>query len=162
MKYFPMIGSIDQAMLERFIEFANNYEQEDWKIVLNTSGGSFFQSEMIINILNNHSNASIVVQGAYSAGFVIIMETICPKILSKTCRGMWHYGKWDLSYNDKAKPYYYEDECIIRNMPFHKKHSEKIAKKIMTPKEYKAFMEDKDVYFDTKRMKQIFPDAETI
>lgn len=163
MKYFSMIGAMDTAMLERFIDFSNNNHQESWAIVLNTSGGGFWPTETMGKIINEHDkDVQVIVQGAYSSGFLLLNSIKRKIILSKTCRGMWHYGKWDLQYNDKGKPYYYDDECIIRNLPFHKRHSESLAKKVMTTKEFKHFKDDKDVYFDFKRMKQIFPDAEVM
>lgn len=157
-----MIGSIDQAMLEKLIDFYNHNEDQEICIVLNTQGGSFFYSETIIEILNRHNNTSIIIQGAYSAGMKICLDTTCKKILSKSARGMWHFGRWDINFTDQLKPYYDEDKCIIKNMPIHNKFSKAVSKKIMTATEYKEFEKGNDVYFDFKRMKQIFPNAKTL
>lgn len=159
MKYFSMIGQIDQAMLERFIDFYNNNLDSEVCIIINTSGGSFFFSETIIRMINLHGNVTLIIQGAYSAGLYIACMSDCKKLLSKSCRGMWHYGRWEISYNDKNKPYYHEDECVIDNMVFHKRYTEKLAKKIMTVKEFKLFKKDHDIYFSFTRMKQIFTEA---
>lgn len=131
-------------------------------IQMNHGGGSFLATEAITRIVNLHKETEIIVQAAFSAGFLFLIETKCKKVLSRTCRGMWHYGKWNIEYNDKHEPYYYDDECIIRNLPFHKIHTQSVAKKVMTSTEYKNFLKDRDVYFDFKRMKEIFPNAEII
>lgn len=159
MRYFPMIGSIDQAMLDRFTDFYNSNVDEKICIVLNTTGGGYFQAEAIIEMINKHGDASLLIQAAYSAGMIIALSANCYKTLSTSCRGMWHYGTWELTHDDKGKPAYNETECIIKNMPFHKHQSKARAKQIMTPKEYGKFLKDRDIFFEFKRMKQIFPDA---
>jgi ATP-dependent protease ClpP protease subunit len=157
-----MIGLLDNEMLVKFVDFVNSNTDEAWTIIINSGGGNFLATETITRIVNLHKETEIIVQAAFSAGFLFLIETKCKKTLSRTCRGMWHYGRWSIEYNDKHKPYYYDDECIIRNLPFHKKHSQSLAKKIMNTTEYKDFLKDRDVYFDFKRMKEIFPNAEVI
>lgn len=156
MKYFQMSGLIDKDMVERFVIFYNQYHDQEVTIVLNTAGGGYFSAELIANMVNELNNVTLFVQGAYSAGFFILVHVKCKIILSKTTIGMWHYGKWVVELSDKGKPYYNEDVCILSNMPFHSRESRAIAKKVMNTKEYARFLKDEEVYFNTVRMKQIF------
>lgn len=162
MKYFPMTERIDKEMLQKFISFYNENFSEPCSIILNTVGGHTIESEVIIHMINKMPDVTLVIQYVYSAGLEIAMNVKCKKILSKVARGMWHLGRVEMSINLKNKPYWTEDECIVRNLPIEKKSAFALAKKIMTAKEYAAFKKDQDVYFDFKRMKQIFPDAEVM
>lgn len=158
MMYFQMNGEINAEMEHKLIDFANQVQDQPVIIILNTQGGGYFQAESIANIINGLKDVTIHVQAAYSAGFMILHKTKCKIKLSNTCRGMWHYGTWNVSINDKAKPAYYEDECILDCMPFHAKESRGIAKKHMNEKEFKKFLKDQNIYFTTKRMREIFAD----
>lgn len=158
MLYFQMNGQINADMEQRFIEFVNQHQDSDIMVILNTSGGGYFQAESISHIINEHKSVTIFIQAAYSAGFMLLYKTTCKVIISKTCRGMWHFGTWAISMNDKSKPAYHEDECILSCMPFHAKETKAIANKCMTKEEYKKFLKDDDIYFNTKRMRQIFSD----
>ncbi len=162
MKYFLMNGHIDKEMLQRFVDFYNATVDEDTTIILETVGGGFRVSETIIHLINSKPNTTIIVLSALSAGMMILEGTTCKKILSKSCMGMWHYGKWEIDYNDKNKPYYHQDEATISNLPFHARDTMRVAKKIMTPKELKRFKNDYDIYFNAKRMREIFPDAKQL
>lgn len=161
MKYFSMWGKMDEDMLRSFVDFSNAHanSMDKWRILLNTSGGSFFVTESIAKIISDRQNVEIVVQGAYSSGFMLLHLAKCRLLLSKGVRGMWHYGKWSIDLNDKGKPYYHDDAAIMSNLPIFRKLSEQIAKKSMTAAELKKFRADQDVYFSPQRMKQIFPEA---
>ncbi len=156
MKYFQMHGSIDHEMVDRFIPFYNQFKEDDVTIVLNTGGGGYFHAELLVKMINEMPKSTLFIQSAYSAGFMILFYAKCKIKLSKTCRGMWHYGKWAVDMNDKGKPYYNEDVCVLSNMASHSRESRRIAKKTMNVKEYTRFIKDADIYFNTARMKQIF------
>lgn len=156
MKYFQMHGLIDKEMADQFTVFYNQYREEDVTIVLNTCGGGYFQAELITRMVNEFKNVTLLVQAAYSAGFYILFYAKCKIVLSRTARGMWHYGRWAIEMNDKGKPYYGEDVCVLTNLAAHSRESRMIAKKTMNHKEYRGFMKDENVYFNTARMKQIF------
>lgn len=156
MKYFLMHGLIDKEMADQFTSFYNQYRDEESTIVLNTCGGGYFQAELIARMINECKNVTILVQAAYSAGFYILFYAKCKIVLSRTARGMWHYGRWAIEVNDKGKPYYHEDQCVLSNLAAHSRESRMIAKRTMNTKEYKKFMKDENVYFNTVRMKKIF------
>jgi hypothetical protein len=162
MKYFSMDGRIDKEMFEKFVVFYNENCLKECAITLRTIGGETYVSEAIVRMLNEMKNVTLIIQAAYSAGFEIAMYSKCKKVLSKTAKGMWHYGRADISVNVKNKPYYREDECTVSNLPIERKQGVRLAKKVMTGKEFKLFKKDYDIYFDFKRMKQIFPDAKVI
>jgi len=159
MKYFSMDGRIDKDMVERFIIFYNDHCFSNCTIVMNTVGGDTYKSETIIHMINQMPKCTLLIMAAYSVGLEIAINVKCKKLLSKTAKGMWHYGRCDTSVNVKGKPYYHEDECLLRNLPIERKSAERIAKKIMTQKELKDFKEDKDIYFDYFRMREIFLEA---
>lgn len=154
------MGAMNSEMLERLIDFSNNNPSDDWVIILNTSGGGFWPTESMAKIINDHKETTIIVQGAYSSGLMLLMMVRCKIILSKGCRGMWHYGKWSVDLNDAGKPYYYDDAAIVDNLPIFKRISDKIARKIMTKSEMTRFKNKHDVYFSPKRMTEIFPNAD--
>lgn len=162
MKYFLMSGRIDTEMLEKFIPFYNENKEYPCRIILNTRGGDSLISETIIFMINEMEDVGIIIQAVYSAGLQIAVMTKCEKILSSISRGMWHYGRTEISMSVKSVPYYHEDECTMRNLPIERKQADSLARKIMTKKELKDFKADKDVYFDFGRMRQIFPTAKII
>lgn len=156
MKYFHMHGLINKEMVDSFTDFYNQFHDDVVTIVLNTSGGGYFQAELIASMINQLKSVTIFVQAAYSAGYFIVFYSKCKVVLSKTARGMWHYGSWAVEINDKGKPYYEEDVCILSNLSAHNRESKNIAKTTMNKKEYTKFLKDENVYFNTTRMRQIF------
>lgn len=156
--YFQMNGEINAMLEQRFIDFYNQNQDMPIKIILNTAGGGYYYAESMANMINELTDVKILVQAAYSAGFMLLYNTKCKLEISRTCRGMWHFGRWQIEMNDKGKPYFGEDVCVISNMPSHSKETKKIAKGTMNENEYRRFIKDDYIYFTTKRMREIFAD----
>lgn len=154
--YFQMSGLINMEMEEKFISFYNLNHDNQTTIILNTGGGGYFHAESLVKMINEMKDVTIFVQAASSAGFFLLYYTKCKLIISKTARAMWHFGRWEISMNDKGKAYYREDECVLSHFPFHSRESKRIARTTMNKKEYTQFLKDDDVYFNTKRMREIF------
>lgn len=163
MKYFSMANPINEELLEKFLGFYNQYQSEPCKIILNTRGGSTYISDIFISMINEMPDVTLLIHAAYSSGFEIAYNAKCKKQLSKTARGMYHLGKADMSLAIDSKPYYDEDINHAKGFVVEMKASNMLAKKVMTKAEFNSYKVKRDeVWFDFKRMKQIFPDAKIL
>lgn len=154
-----MNGRIDKEMLERFVSFFNENQDQKCTLVLNSGGGDTVISETITHMIEQMVDVTLIINSVYSAAFEIAFYATCKKILSKTSKGMWHYPRAEITFNTKKEPYYHEDVCVLSNLPIENKSAEKLAKKVMTDKEFNKFKKDHDIYFNFNRMKQIFSNA---
>lgn len=162
MKYFHLDAEIDKDLMNRFYEFCNQYENDEWTISLFTAGGATAAGKTIIHIINQRpEKVTLICHEAYSSGFDILYNSNCKKILAETCKGMVHLSATQMWMQSNNKPCYREDECVIRNWEYSTSFL-KMVKKFLTVPELKDFKEGEDVYFTFKRMKEIFPDAEII
>lgn len=162
MKYFPITDSINSEMLDRFIRFYNDYKDDACTIVIHSRGGFTFVAETLVHMINQMPDCTLMIHSAYSAAFELAMQTKCKKILSKFSRGMMHMGRLETSIGVDKKPYYDEDINHTKNFHIEKRIGDVMAKKIMNAAEIKKWKLREEVWFDFKRMKQIFPDAEII
>lgn len=163
MKYFTMASPFNDDLLEKFISFFNSYSLEPCIIILHTRGGSTYIAETFSLMVSQMADVTIVIHAAYSSGFDFAYKAKCKKILSSTARGMYHLGRIDISFGIDSKPYYDEDANHAKNFPVEMKISNGIAKKVMTKDEYQRFkIKREEIWFDFKRMKEIFPDAKIL
>lgn len=149
-------------MLERFIVFINQHQTEACCVIIHTQGGDRYISETMVHMINKMPSVSIIIQAAYSAGFDIAFNARCPKFIGKGVKGMLHLSRVEVSINSKAKPYFFEDECCLLNLPAEHRRDDALAKKVMTPKELNAYRRGDEVYFSFRRMREIFPDAKIL
>jgi hypothetical protein len=159
MKYFLMDGRIDKELLEKFVSFFNNHSSDECTILLHSRGGDNYISEVVVGMISKMINVTLIISSVYSSGLYIAYQSKCKKVLSATAKGMWHYGRATIDFGTNSKPYYNEDECVVRNFSIEKKADESFARKIMTKAEYILYKKNEEIYFDMTRMKQIFPDA---
>ena len=162
MKYFHLNGIINEELLEKFIEFRNENESEEWTIVSNSGGGKSNLAQVILYEINNRTIRTVLVSvGIYSASFVIFYFAKCEKKITEGSIGMIHLRANDISIQSHGKPQFSEDACVVKN---HKETREidSFVEEFMTKDEVKRYRKGDDVYFTFKRMKEIFPDAETI
>lgn len=163
MKYFHIDSEINKELLNRFLEFANNNENEDWTINIYTSGGATVMAKSILYIINQRKDrVTLFCCEAYSAGFELFYDAKCRKVIVQKGKGMIHMNSSDISIQSNGKPSYSEGACIIKNWEQDKKEDRSWIKQILTKKEYKRYKKGWDVYFTFKRMKEIFPNAEII
>lgn len=162
MKYFVIDGRIGKDMLVDFVNFYNSNAGEDCTITLNTGGGDSYVMWALIHMINEMPKVRLLIQSVYSAGFEIAYATECEKLLSPTARGMCHQATSSVTLNQDTNVCYNEDKCIVRNLSIDRKIGNKVAKEVMTKSEYKRYKKDRDIYFDFKRMKQIFKGAKII
>lgn len=162
MKYFALTTSLDDDSLGRFIDFFNQNKTEPCTIVIHCAGGGTYQQLAMSRMISQIEDCTLFLSAAYSSAFYLAYTAKCKKILSYTSKGMWHLGRADVSLSIANKPYYHEDVVVIKNFEGEKRLSHSFAKKVMTAAEYKKYLDGQDIYFDFKRMKQIFPDAEVM
>lgn len=161
MKYFHLNGIIDEELLDKFIQFSNENESEDWTIVLNSGGGKQNLSQVILDIINNGKQVTLISTGIYSSSFVIFYFAKCQKKLTVGSIGMIHLRSNSIKMQSHGKPEYTEDECVVSNWKV-TKEIDSFVEAFMTKAELKDFRRGNDVFFNFKRMKEIFPDAEII
>lgn len=78
MRYFTIV-KIDHAHFKEFIDFTNEYADEDWGIILDSVGGVTSLMKMMTEIINSRPDrVKIYCNNAYSAAFDILME--CKKV----------------------------------------------------------------------------------
>lgn len=161
MKYFHLNGIIDEELFDKFIQFVNENENEEWTIVLNSGGGKSNLSQVILDVVNRKKHVTLVSTGIYSASFVIFYFAKCEKKMTVGSIGMIHLRSNNIRMQSHGKPEYAEDICIMSNW---KASSEidSFVEEFMTKSELKEYRKGNDVYFNFKRMKEIFPDAEII
>lgn len=162
MKYFAIRDAIEDSLYNKFIDFYNQYSEEECRIIIDSGGGEMSAATLFINIINSMPNVSIVIINAYSAAFIIAYYCKCNKLMYKNSRGMWHYSHMKMDINVDGKPSYFEHECTLRNFKMQHKEQKTFAKKVMNKDEYISYLKGNDVFFDMHRMKQIFPDAKII
>lgn len=162
MKYFHLHGDIYEGLMVKFYEFCNQYESEDWTISIFSGGGATAIGKTIIHIINQRkSRVTLICHEAYSSAFDIFYNSNCKKILTRTCKGMYHFSSAKMYMQPTLKPEFKEDRCIVQNW----KDSDwqiEMANKFLTDKEMKKFKKGDDIYFTFNRMKIIFPNAEII
>lgn len=162
MKYFHLDSSINKELMNRFYDFCNQYENDEWTISLFTIGGATAAGKTIIKIINGRPDkVTLICHEAYSSGFDIFYNSKCNKILTDTSKGMVHLSSVEMLMQANGKPCYSEDRCIIENWG-NSKSLLKMVKKFLTKKELKWLKRGEDVYLSFKRMKEIFPNAEVI
>ena len=162
MKYFHLNGIIDEDLLDKFIEFANENESEDWTIILNSGGGKQNLSQVILYEINRRKEKVVLIStGIYSSSFVIFYFAKCQKKMTAGSIGMIHLRSSEIRMQSNGKPEYAEGICVMSNW----KVSDEIdsfVEAFLIKAELKEYRRGNDVYFNFKRMKEIFPEAEII
>jgi len=163
MKYFHIDSKIDKELLNKFLDFCNSNGEDEWTIIIYTVGGWVCMGKTILRIINlRKDKVTLILHEAYSSGFYIFYEAKCKKVMCSNGKGMIHIASAEMSVDADCNPRYSEDACIIKNWKQSKKEDDNWAKSFLTNKEFKKYKKGVEVYFTSKRMKQIFPDAEII
>lgn len=161
MKYFQIDGKIDEAMLNKFIDFCNQYETEECTIIVNSGGGKSTISTVMLHIINlNKQRFTLVSAGVYSAAFYIFYFAKCKRKIVIGSLGMIHKEYIDDVYiNSNYKAIYPTDKCQIKNL---KSIDDSWVYTFLTKKEAKQYKNSEDIYCTFERMTEIFPDVEVI
>ena len=163
MKYYIFeshIGHNEET--QKLFEFLGN--EGDLTIGINSSGGSGSVAQLLLKALNQNKDRVTLccLAGVYSSAFYVFAEYEGQKTLTVNTKGMWHYGTWDISIDDRNQPACHEGVAIKKDLKFSKEFMEKIARKYMNEKELKKFKKGEDVFFGYERMRELFPNAEIL
>jgi hypothetical protein len=162
MKYFHLNGIIDEELFDKFIQFINENESERWTIVLNSGGGKQNLSQVILDVINIRKEyVTLISTGIYSSSFVIFYFAKCQKKMTIGSIGMIHLRSNDIRMQSHGKPEYTEGICVMSNWKV-SREVDSFVEAFLTKSELKEYRRGNDVYFNFKRMKEIFPDAEII
>ncbi len=158
MKSYLIDRSIGGKELKNFLEFTDLHPDDPWDIYIQCPGGQVLFTDCIRFKINNHKpGVRLICMSAYSSAFHLFYLAEVEKILIYGAMGMIHLGSVKLDINSKQRPTTLEDAAHLRNGEFISTVDDEMSKKICTPSELELFQQDRDVYFDFKRMKQIFP-----
>lgn len=162
MRYFTMTGQLNDDTLQRFVAFFNEHHSDPCTLIINSRGGFTSVAETIKTMIDQMADCTLMIHGIYSAAFELCYNAKCKKILSKYATGMWHLGRLEGTIGIDSKFYYDEELNNEKSFPLEKRLGEKMAKAVMTAAEFKKYKKREEVWFDTKRMRQIFPDAKVL
>lgn len=156
-KYFHFEGEIASESIKELLVFISENEC-NLLIGINSGGGSDAVAKYLLEVFNrNKDRLSIVVTaGVYSAAFRLVHLFEGIVLLSEGCKGMYHYGTIESVHNALGMPSSPMDKNDISNLVLSRNSDDKYATKFMTAKELKQFKKGEDVYFDYRRMKEIF------
>lgn len=163
--HFNIDTQMDNALLNRFMDFANGNTDREWHIHLNTCGGLMSVEACLRLMISKHAHqVTITVWSAYSAGFKFIyMLSATPNALivfMTGSGGMWHYGSRELGIDDRNKTTFNGDEFLQKKvLPHIKKEHDGIAKEVLTLEQLKRFKKGGDVYIEQEQLLKIFPKA---
>lgn len=156
--YSYFLVEFEYDNFDNFIDFINSVDtSKDYiiNIYLTCKGGYTHVMDMMVNLLNKY-NHQIYASIAESAGFEFLYRTTGPIIFTKRSRGMFHTGKIGITFRDNNKL----DELAkiqMKESSYEMKANKEIMKNLkFTKKEKKAILSNKDVYFDHKRLKELF------
>lgn len=162
MKYFHFNGSINEGLLDKFLEFINDNQSDELTIILNSIGGKRNLSLVMLDVINiNSERITLISCGVYSAAFFMFYNSNCKRKMTYGNVGMMHYASCELNIMSNGNPAYSEDVNTIKNWK-EDINDLKFVEQFMNPKEIKSYKKGNDVYFTFKRMKEIFPDVEII
>lgn len=153
-------GIVNEEMVDKLIEAHNSCPpEEDLHVYLGTDGGSEDDMNAIINIINESDKIPVVFcfSRVYSAGFVIAMKCLKPVEFLDSCLGMFHAGTfYGGVWTDELKVH----KSVKDSMKLHSKNARKLTEEmiglgIFTKKEEAKLRKNKDVYFNTNRLRQM-------
>ena len=162
MKYYIFDSKIESEPISKLVEFINN-TPDNITIVFSSSGGHPALGRVATFILNNNKNriTLIAVNEISSAAFDIFYTFKGLKHLTKGCLGMYHFSSINVPFSANGKPEN-DGKATLEKATSDKNDTIKIAKIIMTPKEFTQFKNNQCVFFPFSRMKQIFNTAKII
>jgi len=164
MKYYYHADGIKHETLEKLISFIHENPTGEITMFLNSSGGDSGVSKIFTKILNDNKDRVTLIAsaGVLSAGFYIFYNYKGERKMFNETKGMWHLAWQTLEMNHDWTPSSYQGECSKAEWEESRVENDSMAKSIMNKKELKRYNTGGEVYFTSKRMKQIFPNVEVI
>lgn len=161
MKFFQLAGQINTDLLDSFIEFINENEDQKKTVILRSDGGYDLVAKALTYVINsNKENCFLIANCVLSAAFSIFYKAECKKAIIMSSMGMIHRSYNKIEFNSDGKPTYKEGEVMLKNWKENNGFEDDYP--FMTKQEKNFFEKGDDVYFTFNRMKEIFPEAEII
>jgi len=165
MKVF-ILEDLEEDQLKKFIEFSNaNWDDEQWIIFIDSSGGSVWIAETILNILNKkaleqkNSIVTLHIARAYSCAFSIAFRFKGNINILDSSRGMYHLSSFkDEQFSNNKHSRINEgnySQMIKDSMLDVYKDTLQFASLFMTLKELQMYKKGKQIFFSSERMKEI-------
>lgn len=145
---------INKDFLTDIAELYSNTEDRI-TIYLCSPGGSEWIADAALDIINtNQDQTELIGFGELmSAGFYIMMEAKCDKMILPKTYGMYHQPRYSIDIGSGKDPYYGIDTFMMKQRlnDDHKINIEKIKAYGFSPDEIKKYNKTEDVYFNHKR-----------
>lgn len=158
MKYHFFNGEIKEENTNKLFDFINQNQDEEMTIFIDSSGGSNFFTNPIIEVLNNHKEKIKLVSSGYiySNAFLIFFLFEGKKELLREIQGMFHYSGRDFRLTENGKLEYTQEIFELGELKKSKLFSEKFAEDLgFTDKEMKKLKSNKNVYFSKERLEEL-------
>jgi ATP-dependent protease ClpP protease subunit len=153
---------IDIENVRAFAEWIGHRPEGNILFGLSSGGGILSAGTYLLRILNDNQERITlqILGGAYSTAFLVAYNYQGPvSLVFNESKGMFHYGLQSLNIDERGQVVYKEDRVCLENLKLQRQHSERFVEKFMTPVEQRKFKKGEDVFFNYKRMSEIFPNA---
>ena len=160
--YYIFEQRIDLESVRAFADWLGNRPEGNVLFGLSSGGGVVSATVYLLRILNENKDRITlqILGGVYSSAFLLAYKFQGPVSLAYgESKGMFHYGLQSLNTDERAQVVYKEDRVCLENLKLTRKNSEEFAGTFMTPVELRKFKKGEDVFFNYKRMTEIFPNA---
>ena len=164
MKTF-IIDEFNYEVLSHFIQFSNDYWEFPWTIIIDCEGGSALISENILNLLSTHAEnfqTKVICNRAFVTAFMLLRALHSLKTVelsfSYGCIGMVKLSEANVTLNTKLETNYNHDSATIRALQEVRKREIYEIERFLDAKEKKSFLKGLEIWFDYKRMIEIFND----
>ncbi len=160
-QYYVHAEGLRDEKTKPLIDFINN-TPGNLVIGLNCGGGGEAMRIFIQQLFAENADRITLVAlvGIYSAAFDLFYKYEGEKVLTHGVAGMYHFSSLEARINANGKPEIGEAAAIFEGIKMSKAREEKTAASFMNSSELKRYKRGEDVYFNFKRMKEIFPDAQ--
>ena len=157
MNYY-LSGEITDKVLIDFINFTNEYKENNINIFINSVGGNLAISKGLVYIINQEPIRFklIALSGIYSSAFTMFLECKCEKIILDNCKGMYHLSHIDLNISTNKKGTYFEDEFIKSQLDYYYNEEINFGSKLnLTQSQMINLKAGKEIFFNTKQLREL-------
>lgn len=153
-------GVVNEDMVDKLIEAHNACPaEEEIHLYFGSDGGSEDDMNAITSIIDESLKISLVLcfSRIFSAGFVIAMTCKKPVEFLDNCIGMFHKGTfYGGMWTDELKVH----KNVKDVMKLHSKNAKKLTERIIdlnifSKEEEEKLRKNKDVYFNTERLREM-------
>lgn len=166
---------INEESTQRFLNFVNGIpplmEAENGKIIkepltlyLNSVGGFYDLSNVIVDVLNNYEGeVRLVGYGQLaSCAFDLFFNTNVKRELMLGVYGMYHMASANITINEHGKPHSSADSNTVERMKvINIERTKSLMKKLkMTAKEQNIVLKGNDLYLTNERMNELLSNVQ--